>query len=110
MRQGGLVARTTGVFSSVLGSWTMFLYHCAFAQPLGLLTGVNLNYMLCPTPSLSALILALFPPEHLYPSYHTPVYIMVPLLGQTLHSLYLAPARLYTWAVAPRQAPKPKAA
>ena len=89
LRNNGAALRTTRVFSSVLGAWTMFIYHCALAQPVGLAVKVNLNYMLCPTDSLTALIFAVFPAKYVWPTYHTPVYIAVPILSQLLHSLYL---------------------
>jgi hypothetical protein len=70
----------------------MFIYHCALAQPASLLVKVNINYMLCPTDSLSNLIHAVFPADYVWPTYHTPVYIAVPILSQVLHSLYMSSA------------------
>lgn len=92
MRHGGAVARATRWTDAAVGHWSMFVYHFAFALPLGLVTRANLNFMLCPTDGLSGLLGLVLAPENVWPSYHTPVTLLFPLLSQLLASGYLAAA------------------
>ncbi len=88
-RHGGVLWRATRWHDTVFGVWGLFAYHYVLALPLGLATGNNLNYMLCPTSGLQALADAVVPAALHWPSYHTPIGWGVAILGQALAVVYL---------------------
>ncbi len=92
VRHDGLVARVTRWHDTALGLWGLFAYHFIVALPLGLATGNNINFMLCPTDSLRALLELGLPRPYHWPTYHTVLCAYVPVLGQLFAVAYLAAA------------------
>ncbi len=94
VRHNGAALRAARWHDATLGIWSMFVYHFVFALPVGLVTRVNLNFMLCPTPALDELLAGVFGPSHteLWPSYHTPVTLGVPVIAQVVAMVYIAAA------------------
>lgn len=89
LRDGGAVVHTARCSDVVVGVWTMYLYHFLIAQPVGLTTAVNLNFMLCPSDGLAGLIKALIPQAYIWPSYHTPICTVAPIIIALIHSSFL---------------------